>query len=99
LDRDLPAQLREYTAVHAQTACNIQKVKADLAAAEKAERQAADERRAKKAKGKIVAPAAPAPVPQASLGLFDQAADEPAASADVKQQPATPPSEPSDYPD
>jgi PRTRC genetic system protein E len=58
LDRDLPAQLREFTDVHAKAASNIQKVKDELAAAEKAERDAADERRAKKAKAKIVPPAA-----------------------------------------
>src|SRR5712691_10798650 len=57
LDRDLPAQLREFTDVHAKAASNIQKVKDELAAAEKAEREAADERRAKKTKGKIVPPA------------------------------------------
>ena len=58
LDRDLAAQLREFTDVHAKAATNIQKVKEELAAAEKAEREAADERRAKKTKGKAVPPAA-----------------------------------------
>src|SRR6266853_2566451 len=58
LDRDLPAQLREFTDVHAKAASNIQKVKDELAAAEKAEREAADERRAKKMKGKVVPPPA-----------------------------------------
>jgi PRTRC genetic system protein E len=82
LDRDLPAQLREFTEVRAKAASNIQKVKDELAAAEKAERDAADERRAKKAKGKLVPPAVgadmkpesvkPAGVGQTSLGLFDQ---------------------------
>ena len=52
LDRDLPAQLREFTNVHAKAACNIQRVKDELAAADKAEREAADEKRAKKAKAK-----------------------------------------------
>jgi len=87
LDRDLATQLREFTAVHAKAASNIQKVKDELAAAEKAERDAADERRAKKAKGKVVSPAAAAdlksesvkPVEsgQTSLGLFDQSEGEP----------------------
>ena len=87
LDRDLPAQLREFTDVHAKAACNIQKVKDELAAAEKSEREAAEERRAKKAKSKIVPPAAgagPKPEPvksaesgQTSLGLFDQGDSEP----------------------
>ena len=78
LDRDLPAQLREYTDVHAKAASNIQKVKDDLAAAEKDERDAADERRAKKAKAKVVPPAnVVVTKPQASLGLFDQGIDEP----------------------
>jgi len=78
LDRDLPAQLREYTEVHAKAASNIQKVKDELAAAEKAERESADERRAKKAKAKVVPPANTAIAkPQVSLGLFDQATDEP----------------------
>src|SRR5258708_21160686 len=57
LDRDLPAQLREFTDVHAKAATNIQKVKDELAAAEKAEREAADERRAKKTQNKAVAAA------------------------------------------
>jgi len=82
LDRELAAQLREFTDVHAKAATNIQKVKDELAAAEKAEREAADERRAKKAKSKVASPAAgadmkpesvkPAESGQTSLGLFDQ---------------------------
>jgi PRTRC genetic system protein E len=82
LDRDLAAQLRDFTDVHAKAATNIQQVKDELAAAEKAERDAADERRAKKAKSKVVPPAAganakpesvkPAESGQTSLGLFDQ---------------------------
>lgn len=64
LDCTLSTQLREYTAAHATTATNLQKVKDELAAAEKAERAAAEERRAKKGK-----PKAP---PQGSLGLFDE---------------------------
>src|SRR6202171_1681668 len=85
LDRDLAAQLREFTDVHAKAACNIQKIKDELAAAEKAEREAADERRAKKMKGKVVPPAAgadvkpesakPAESGQTSLGLFDQGSE------------------------
>lgn len=73
LDRTLPAQLREFTAAHATAATNLQKVKDELAAAEKAERTAAEERRAKKAKPKTPPPAsAPeATPPQGSLGLFD----------------------------
>ena len=88
LDRDLATQLREFNNVHAKAASNIQKVKDELAAAEKAEREAADERRAKKAKGKVVPPAAAAdlksesvkPVEsgQTSLGLFDETGCEPA---------------------
>ena len=78
LDRDLPAQLREYTEVHAKAGSNIQKVKEELAAAEKAERESADERRAKRAKVKVVPPVNTAIAkPQVSLGLFDQATDEP----------------------
>ena len=87
LDRDLAAQLREFTDVHAKAATNIQQVKDELAAAEKAEREAADERRAKKTKGKVVPPAAgadmkpesvkPAGSGQTSLGLFDQGDGEP----------------------
>ena len=86
LDRDLAAQLREFTDVHAKAATNIQQVKDELAAAEKAEREAADERRAKKTKGKVVPPAGadmkPEPAKrvesgQTSLGLFDQADGEP----------------------
>lgn len=98
LDRDLPAQLREYTTAHAQAASNIQKVKADLAAAENAEREAADEKRAKKAKGKVVPPAAPAPAPQGSLGLFDQTADDPVPSSAAQQLQAEN-SQSDDYPD
>lgn len=69
LDRDLPAQLREFTDVHAKAASNIQKVKDELAAAEKAERDAADERRAKKTKGKVVPPAAGADMKPESVKL------------------------------
>lgn len=77
LDRNLPDQLREYCAMHGQTASNLKAVKDELAAAEKAEREAADERRAKKAKAKgqsgpvTPAPAAAAADAQGSLGLFD----------------------------
>ena len=87
LDRDLPAQLREFTDVHAKAASNIQKVKDELAAAEKAEREAADERRAKKAKAKVVPPGSgadmkpesvkPGKSGQTSLGLFDESNGEP----------------------
>lgn len=82
LDRDLAAQLREFTDVHAKAATNIQKVKDELASAEKAEREAADERRAKKTKSKVIPAAAgeetkpqsvkPTETGQTSLGLFDQ---------------------------
>jgi PRTRC genetic system protein E len=111
LDRDLATQLREFTDVHAKAATNIQKVKDELAAAEKAEREAADERRAKKAKSKVVPSAAgadaksepvrPAESGQTSLGLFDQGNEpEEALSANaadtVKQAPVT---AASDYPD
>src|SRR6202795_5210915 len=54
LDRDLSGKLREFTDVHLKTATNIQQVKDELAAAEKAERESADERRGKKTKGKVV---------------------------------------------
>jgi len=112
LDRDLAAQLREFTDLHAKAATNIQQVKDELAAAEKAEREAADERRAKKTKGKVVPPAAgadakpesvkPAESGQTSLGLFDQGNEpEEALSANaadiVKQAPATVAA--NDYPD
>ena len=110
LDRDLAAQLREFTDVHAKAATNIQKVKDELAAAEKAERDAADERRAKKTKGKVLPPAAadakpesvtPAESGHTSLSLFDQGSErEEALSANaadtVKQAPVT---AASDYPD
>ena len=82
LDRSLADQLREYTEAHTRTASNIQTVKDELAVAEKAERAAAEERRAKKVKGKTESPA-PAGVKkaqepaQASLGLFDDASDRP----------------------
>lgn len=86
LDRDLPAQLREFTDVHAKAASNIQKVKDELAAAEKAERDAAAERQAKKAKGKVVPSATSTPAtPQASLGLFDQSEKEPEEPSDCHQ--------------
>jgi len=54
LDRELPKQSRKFTDAHAKAACNIQKVKDELAAAEKTEREVADERRAKKANSKVV---------------------------------------------
>ena len=113
LDRDLAAQLREFTDVHAKAATNIQQVKDELAAAEKAEREAADERRAKKAKGKIVPPAAgvdakpesvkPPEAGQTSLGLFDESPDEPeehspaSTCSAVEQGPGT--AEANGYPD
>lgn len=74
LDRTLPSQLRDYTAAHATAATNLQKVKDLLAAAEKAERAAAEERRAKKGKLKTPAPTPEAP-PQGSLGMFDEDGD------------------------
>src|SRR6185503_15716012 len=37
LDRELPKQSRKFTDAHAKAACNIQKVKDELAAAEKTE--------------------------------------------------------------
>lgn len=77
LDRTLPVQLREFTAAHATAATNLQKVKDELAAAEKSERAAAEERRAKKGKAKTASPPAPAPEsPQGSLGLFDEGGDD-----------------------
>ena len=112
LDRDLAAQLREFTDVHAKAATNIQQVKAELAAAEKAEREAADERRAKKAKGKVGPPAGadmklesvkPAEPGQTSLGLFDQADGEPEenspARAGVAVEQGQVTAEGNDYPD
>jgi PRTRC genetic system protein E len=112
LDRDLAAQLREFTDVHAKAATNIQQVKAELAAAEKAEREAADERRAKKAKGKVVPPSGAEMKPesvkpvgsgQTSLGLFDEADGEPEenspAIADVAVEQGQVAGETNDYPD
>lgn len=112
LDRDLAAQLREFTDVHAKAATNIQKVKDELAAAEKAEREAADERRAKKAKGKVAPPAGadmkpesvrPVGSGQTSLGLFDQVDGEPEenslASAGVAVEQGQVIAEANDYPD
>lgn len=112
LDRDLAAQLREFTDVHAKTATNIQKVKDELAAAEKAEREAADERRAKKTKGKVVPPAGTDMKPesvksaeagQTSLGLFDQSDREPEenspAGVDVALEQGQVTAEANDYPD
>jgi PRTRC genetic system protein E len=111
LDRDLAAQLREFTDVHAKAATNIQKVKDELAAAEKAEREAVDERRAKKTKGKVVPSAAgayakpesvkPAESGQTSLGLFDQGNEPEALAANaaetVQHAPVTVAAD--DYPD
>ena len=112
LDRDLAAQLREFTDVHAKAATNLQQVKDELAAAEKAEREAADERRAKKAKGKVVLPAGADMKPesvkavgsgQTSLGLFDQTGGEPEenspAIADVAVEQGRVTAEANDYPD
>jgi PRTRC genetic system protein E len=112
LDRDLAAQLREFTVVHAKAATNIQQVKDELSAAEKAEREAADERRAKKLKGKVVPPAAvgagvkpesvkSAEAGQTSLGLFDQG-NEPEAlptNATEAVEQATVTAAVNDYPD
>ena len=112
LDRDLAAQLREFTDVHAKAATNIQQVKDELAAAEKAERETADERRARKTKGKVVPPVGadmkpesvkPVGSGQTSLGLFDQADGEPEenspASAGVAVEQGQVTAEANDYPD
>ena len=113
LDRDLAAQLRDFTDVHAKAATNIQQVKDELAAAEKAEREAADERRAKKTKSKVIPPAAgedakpqsvkPVGSGQTSLGLFDQADGEPEenspARAVVAVEQGQVTAEANDYPD
>ena len=112
LDRDLAAQLRDFTDVHAKAATNIQQVKDELAAAEKAEREAADERRAKKTKGKVVPPAGadmkpesvkPVGSGQTSLGLFDPADGEREenlpASAGVAVEQGQVTAEANDYPD
>lgn len=90
LDRTLADQLREFTGAHASAASNIQKLRDELAAAEKAERHKAEERRSKKAKANKADQ--PAPVPptkpeesaQASLGLFDDASDGAAAPGESK---------------
>jgi len=74
LDRDLPRQLREFVEVHSAAASNLDRIKQELAAAEKAD----DEARKEKLKGKK-APAVekqaivPKPEPQGTLGLFDAA--------------------------
>jgi PRTRC genetic system protein E len=112
LDRDLAAQLREFTDVHTKATTNIQQVKDELAAAEKAEREAADERRAKKVKGKAVLPAGAEMKQesvkevgsgQTSLGLFDQTGGEPEenspAIADVAVEQGQVTAEANDYPD
>lgn len=75
LDRDLPRQLREFVEVHAATASNLDRIKQELAAAERAD----DEARKEKLKGKKTPsaekPAVPLkPEPQGTLGLFDVAA-------------------------
>lgn len=86
LDRTLPDQLRQYCAAHGRAASNLQAVKDELAAAEKAEREAAEERRAKKAKARgQTTPATPVPPSesaQVSLGLFD----DPASSVHQQEQ-------------
>jgi len=82
LDHELPRQLREFVDVHTSTASNIERIKQELAAAEKA----ADEARKDKLKGKKALPAEkpaipPKPAPQGTLGLFDVAdQDEPVSS-------------------
>jgi len=112
LDRGLAAQLREFTDVHAKAATNIQQVKDELAAAEKAEREAADERRAKKTKSKVVPSAGtdvkpesvkPPEAGQTSLGLFDESLDEPEehspAGVNVALEQGQVTAEANDYPD
>lgn len=107
LDRDLATQLREFTDAHAKAGSNIQKVKDELAAAEKTERDAVEAQRAKKAKAKIVpatdskAESAKSAAPkQPSLSLFDEAVTQPeesAASDAVEQCPTI--TEENGYPD
>jgi hypothetical protein len=96
--------------MHAKAATNIQQVNEELAATEKAERDAADERRAKKTKGKVVPPAGadmkPEPVKpvgleQTSLGLFDQGNEPEALSTNATEtvEQATVTVAANDYPD
>jgi len=59
LDRDLPAQIRDFVEVHAATVSNLDRIKQELAAAEKA----AEEARKEKMKGKKVPPAEKTPPP------------------------------------
>ena len=107
LDRGLATQLREFTDAHAKAGSNIQKVKDELAAAEKTERDAAEAQRAKKAKAKIVPAtdskpelAKSAAAKQPSLSLFDETVAEPeesAASSAIEQCPTI--GEENGYPD
>jgi len=99
--------------VHGNAASNIQKVRDELAAAEKAERETADERRAKKAKSKFLPLGAgpdlkpdsvkPVESGQKSLGLFDETDGElkdnspPSVGGAVEQGQVT--AEANDYPD
>ena len=74
LDRELPRQLREFVEVHAATTSNLDRIKQELAAAQKADEEA----RKEKLKGKKVPPAEKpvipqTPGPQGTLGLFDGA--------------------------
>ena len=74
LDCDLPRQLREFVEVHAATASNLERIKQELAAAQKAD----DDARKEQLKGKKVPPTEkpvipPTPGPQGTLGLFDGA--------------------------
>ena len=72
LDSELPRQLREFVEVHAATASNLDRIKQELAAAQKADEEA----RKEKLKGKKVSPTEkpavpPKQEPQGMLGLFD----------------------------
>jgi PRTRC genetic system protein E len=88
LDRDLPTQIRDFVEAHATTVSNLDQIKQELAAAEKA----AEEARKEKMKAKKVPPAEKTPPPakqepQATLGLFE------APDASVPRDPPPPTAE------
>lgn len=72
LDRDLPGQIREFVEVHTATASNIERIRQELAAAEKDVEEARKEKLKGKKASPVEKPATPQkPEPQGTLRLFD----------------------------
>jgi PRTRC genetic system protein E len=91
LDQTLVTQLREFVDIHGAASSNLATIKHEIAAAEKAAREEAQNRKSK-VKGKATEPARPAPegaeppAPPPMMSLFDQPSAAPAEAPQQQQQ-------------